>query len=185
MLVDPRSPLTRLLVPGLLTLIAAGLVLFRMTAPPSPRQQLEAVRGELRDLRLQVDSCQSGLAQQEVQFRSFDGEVTELQARIRAFESLHPAGVPGDSYVVYLETVNQFNLAVPRWSDEADLLKESWAACRTRIEAHNAMADSLFRMVEAQGLIVPTRVEPTPLQLLEPEWEDEAIPVGIPPRTPS
>jgi len=168
----PRPGPFALLV--VLTLAAMGVVAYQLFAPPSPREHIESTRDTLRDLRAQAQACRAGLRQGEVDFRDYEGEITALRARIRDLESLHPDGVPGDSYVVYLELVNNFNLAVPDWSEKVDTLQAGWASCREVVEAHNVMADSLQRLLEAEGVAVPTRV-PASREFrpgtVQPQWE--------------
>jgi len=172
MALPPRPGPFALLV--VLTLAAVGAVGFQLLAPPSPREHIEAARETLRDLRAQAQTCRATIRQGEVEFRDYEGEVNALRARIRDLESLHPDGVPGDSYAVYLELVNTFNLAVPDWSEKVDTLQAGWSSCRDIVEAHNVMADSLQRLLDAEGIAVPTRV--TPSQefrpgRVQPQWE--------------
>jgi len=172
MTLPPRPGPFALLV--FLTLAAMAAVVIQLLAPPSPREEIEAARETLRELRTQAEACRAGIRQGEVEFRDYEGEVTALRARIRDLESLHPDGVPGDSYAVYLELVNSFNLAVPDWSEKVDTLQAGWSSCRDVVEAHNAMADSLQRLLDAEGIAVPTRVPPTDRfrpGAVQPQWE--------------
>lgn len=163
-----------LLFVGVLTLLAGGAVAFQILGPPSPREQIDEARATLRELRAEAESCRTGVREEEAAFRRYEGEVSALRDRIRALESLHPEGVPGDSYQVYLETVNNFNLAVPDWDGRADTLQAGWETCRSAVEAHNRMADSVLQMLETEGLTIPTRIPaadfPRP-RAVQPEWD--------------
>ena len=175
MALPPRPGPLALLV--FLTLAALGAVAFQLMGPPSTRETIEAARDSLRVLRSEAEACRAGIRQGEVEFRDYQGEVAALRERIRNLESLHPDGVPGDSYAIYLEVVNTFNLAVPDWSDRVDTLQAGWASCRNVVEAHNVMADSLQRLLDAEGIAVPTRVPPPGggsdfrPGSVRPEWE--------------
>lgn len=174
MALPPRPGPLALLV--FLTLAALGAVAFQIMGPPSTRETIEAARDSLRVLRNEAEACRAGIRQGEVEFRDYEGEVAALRERIRNLESLHPDGVPGDSYAIYLDLVNSFNLAVPDWSERVDTLRAGWSSCREVVEAHNVMADSLQRLLDAEGIAIPTRVPPAGggdfrPGGVRPEWE--------------
>ncbi len=168
-------PSPRLLRPliflGTLVLVSLAGLAWRAFGPPSPRERVESARETLRLLRAEAQACQDELRQEEVGFRSFEGEVGELRARIDALESLDPRGVPGDSYAIYLELVNEFNLVVPDWSTRADSLQSAWEECRAAVDAHNAAADSLVLLLAEEGITIPQRVPLPPQRFIQPEWD--------------
>ena len=174
MALPPRPGPVALLV--VLTLAALGAMTVQIVGPPSTRKTIESARDSLRVLRSEAEACRAGIRQGEVEFRDYEGEVAALRERIRNLESLHPDGVPGDSYAVYLEVVNSFNLAVPDWSERVDTLQAGWSTCREVVEAHNVMADSLQRLLDAEGITLPSRVPPSGggefrPGSVSPEWE--------------
>jgi len=136
-------------------LLAVGVAGYRVLGGPSLRAQIEEVRGELGELRGEVQLCRRELVLDEAEFRDFDGEVTALRTRVRGLESLHPEGVPADSYPAYLEVLELYNEAVPEWSRRADSLQGAWERCTALIQAHNHLSDSLRTLLEEAGLIQP------------------------------
>ena len=129
------------------------------------RARIEAVREELRVSRAAVDSCRMSVSREEVGFQDYDRRVDSLRQRVDRFESMDPAGVPADSYQVYMEAFEAYNRAVPDWAARADTLQAHWSACREAIREHNVLADSLRRLIgpEAGGA-----AEETPMDGEEP-----------------
>ncbi|MEX2528368.1 MAG: hypothetical protein WEA09_12090 [Gemmatimonadota bacterium] len=132
---------------ALLLVSAAAAAAYRTTLPPSLREQALVLRGEVGELRGEIHKCQSSLQADEVDFRGFQTNVDSLQEQIRGFESLHPEGVPVDSYPRYMKTVEEFNAALPQWSELSDSLEVAWERCRALTQHHNRLADSLATLV--------------------------------------
>ena len=65
-------------------------------------------------------------------------------------------GVEEARYPEYLGTVETYNLSVREWEEAADSLQAVDARCRPMVEAHNALVDSLTRILEAEGVELPT-----------------------------
>ena len=142
-----RRPLAALTLAALVVMV--GLVAWRALGDGRERREIEDLRSELRLLRTASDSCQVALAQEEMLFRDHDRRVDSLRAAVSEYESLHPEGVPADTYPGYLETFEAYNRAVPAWTMQVDSLQAHWEACRERVDAHNALADSLRLRLEA------------------------------------
>ena len=114
---------------------------------------------EIRDLRDQVyrarvsaDSCRNELAYQERLFRRFDTVVDSLGREVRGYERLDARGVPEARYEEYLRHFEGYNDSVAVWRGRAAALRATEAACRTFIQDHNAIADSLRRRLDAEGM---------------------------------
>ena len=123
--------------------------------PPSPQEQLRALRIELRALKDSAESCSAALAIEQREFTRYQAHVDSLRDRIAALEGIVPEGVPGDSYPAYLATVDSFNAAVPDWQPGADSLAASRQACEALIEAHRSLADSVRALAASLGLLDP------------------------------
>ncbi|MBW3534264.1 MAG: hypothetical protein KY453_03440 [Gemmatimonadetes bacterium] len=147
----------RPVVAGLLAvaLLLAAVVGWRASGDWRERREVEALRDELRVLRSSADSCQIALAQEEMVFRDYDQRVDSLREQVADYESLHPDGVPADTYQVYLETFERYNEAVPAWRMQVDSLQAHWEACRERVDVHNVHADSLRLRLEELDLTGP------------------------------
>jgi len=126
---------------------------WHLFGPPSTRERVASLRDSLRASRAAADSCQRALSYEEALFRDYDERVDSLRNRVRHYESLDPEGVPADSYEVYLETFDRYNDAVPAWRERADTLQTRWAECRTLIEDHNELADSVRTLLVEEELI--------------------------------
>ena len=140
-------------------LVAAGTVVivlvaaaFSLDAKLDRRRAMDrilAMRDSLGQLRLRVDSCQTSLAREETDFRRFDAEVDSLRREVRDFEAEDAAGVPEEMYDEYLAAFDRYNEAVPVWEALADTLRSHETDCRSLVERHNLLADTLRRRVEA------------------------------------
>ncbi|HSM60353.1 MAG TPA: hypothetical protein VK849_06125 [Longimicrobiales bacterium] len=113
--------------------------------------------GEIRDLRDQVyqarlaaDSCRFSLSVEEGRFHRFDRRLDTLRAEVRGLEALDPRGVPEARYDEYMERFEAYNDSVASWQEMAGSLRASESACRSIVEAHNALSDSLRRRVEEE-----------------------------------
>lgn len=147
---------------ALLLVSAAAVAAYRTTLPPSLREQALLLRGEVGELRGKIHECQSALQVDEVDFRGFQTEVDSLQEVIRRFESLHPEGVPVDSYPRYMEAVEGYNAALPEWKVLSDSLEGAWERCRALTQRHNRLADSLSTLVTEILGENPTTTQPRP-----------------------
>lgn len=148
-----------LLGTGALVVLAGGWTLLEERRT---RDELEGLRSELRALRAAADSCQVAVAQEEMLFRDYDRRVDSLRAEVTDYESLHPEGVPADTYSVYLETFDRYNDAVPAWRMQVESLRAHWEACRETVDAHNRHADSLRLRLEQLEMIDPPGADATP-----------------------
>ena len=82
-------------------------------------------------------------------FHEYDQEVDSLRGEVRELETLDRRGVPRERYDEYLETFERYNRSVPSWEARADSLRAHWAACRSLVQEHNLMTDSVQRAVQA------------------------------------
>ena len=79
--------------------------------------------------------------------------VGAMRARVDSFEALDPRGVPEDQYEAYMESFDNYNDSVAAWEERAGRLRTSEVACRTTIEDHNRLSDSLRAVLDAEGLL--------------------------------
>lgn len=142
-------------------LVALGAVLVALgvwvaLSYVQPRREARALRDRLRTARAAVDSCRMTLSREQADFRAFDDRVDSLRGEVRGFESLHPEGVPADSFEAYMDAFDRYNEAVPRWRARADSLESRLRTCRTLADRHNALADSLRRILVEIGELPDT-----------------------------
>lgn len=147
-----------ILLAGTLLVLAAMALGYRSLVAPPPPNRMEDLREQLRVLREEAEACEASLERENEIFQAYDGEVNVLRARVAELEALHPDGVPADSYAVYLAVLDRYNDAVPGWTERADGVRAAWERCRERVDAHNLLADSIRLLLEAEGILVPTRI---------------------------
>lgn len=138
--------MNRKLLAALGVVILAGVVVVAARDLLERRRTVEEIR-TLRDqvhaARVSADSCSNELAYQERLFRRFDVLVDSLRGNVRSFERLDARGVPEERYDEYLEQFEGYNDSVAAWRAKALDLRGTEAACRSFIERHNSLADSL------------------------------------------
>lgn len=100
----------------------------------------------------------------EAGFRAYDSRVDSLRSRVEELESLHPEGVPADSFDIYLEAFDDYNEAVEGWEGRVDALREERTECVEIVERHNQLSDSLRGILEGLGQVQPvdTTIEVEP-----------------------
>ena len=114
--------------------------------------QINALREELYESRRTAESCQRTLAAREGAFRRLDRNVDSLRREVRAFEDLDERGVPQERYEEYLEVFDGYNESVGTWEAAAEALRAVEDECRSAIERHNQLRDSLERRLATEGI---------------------------------
>lgn len=143
-----------LAIAGVAVLVAAiegGLALLHRHRT---MQELEALRDQVYHARVAADACRNELAYTQRIFERFDTVVDSLHLEVRKLEALNPRGVPQARYDEYLKVFHAYNDSVVSWHLKVDSLKGREATCRRLAEAHNALADSLKRRLEQEGIPV-------------------------------
>ena len=128
---------------ALVLLVSAGLAGGTILERNRQIREMELLRQRLQQARFSVDSCRVFPAQEEQSFRRFDARVDSLRREMEAFEDPSLGGVPQNEYEEYLEVFEAYNQAIPAWEARADSLKASEDICRTLVERHNVLSDSI------------------------------------------
>ena len=143
--------------------LAASVLLFlaidRVVERKRVIDEITHLRTELFAARSAAVRCRESLTNSEARLREFDDVIGDMRARVDSFESLDPRGVPQERYEEYMESFDSYNDSVAAWEDRAGRLRASEAACRTTIEDHNRLSDSLRAVLDAAG-ILPTNGAP-------------------------
>lgn len=150
------SPILRKVLPIVLSLSAAVLLFVgidRMLERKRISDELTRLRGELFRARAAADRCQGSLANSEASLRDFDETIASMRARVDSFEALDVRGVPEAEYDDYLEIFESYNDSVAAWEGRAERLRTAEAACRSTIERHNALQDSLRAVLDEAGIV--------------------------------
>ncbi len=124
--------------------IVAGLLLITLQwRARNEREEAFRLGERVAEARRAAENCTRALTMAQAAFRTLDGRVDSLRAQVQDFEALDPAGVPAARYEDYLGAVDRYNDAVTGWESSADSLRATEAACRSTIEVHNSLADSV------------------------------------------
>lgn len=105
--------------------------------------EIRVLRIALDQARMSADSCKLTLGWEQEEFLRFDRTVDSLRREVAGLEDPDRGGVPEDVYGEYLEIFDHYNDSVEIWQSRADSLQASDARCRTLVEAHNALRDSI------------------------------------------
>ena len=121
--------------------------------------EVESLRAVMLEARAGVDACFVERDRAQSIFDQTDRIVDSLRAAVDDIEFRLPEGGRGvdeERYPEYLGTVEVYNLSVREWGAAADSLQAVDARCRPLVEAHNVLVDSLTRILEAEGVELPS-----------------------------
>lgn len=137
---------------GLAALVAAGFAGSSILERHRFAREMELLREALHGARFSADSCRISLAYEEQSLRLFDELVDSLRAEVRGMEDPEMGGVPEEVYPEYLEAFEAYNDSVASWQPKVDSLRTRESACRSLVERHNQLSDSLrARFAERTG----------------------------------
>lgn len=154
--------LVRGIAAAVLGLAVLAGIMWAAYAYLEPRRRANQLQEAVRAQRLDADACRRGLVTAEANFREYDARVASLRSRVDRYESLHPEGVPADSFEVYLEVFDRYNEAVEGWQDRAEALRREREECVEVVEVHNELSDSLRVVLVEIGEIEPDAMERAP-----------------------
>ncbi len=137
-----------LVVTGLSLIIVASIAGGSILERNRRAAEQKALRVALDRARVSADSCKNTLAYENREFLRFDRMVDSLRTAVEDFEDPEQGGVPQAVYEEYLRTFAAYNDAVKAWEARADSLQASEVQCRTFVEAHNQLADSIRQLQE-------------------------------------
>jgi hypothetical protein len=137
---------------GLLLLGAAAPLLIDRWRGPTPREIAGGLRIEMEGFRARIDACLATRARIELRFQGHVRQTAELRAAVDSLEALDPRGVPADRYEEYLLLVERFNIATREWEVLSEELRTYDPRCRELIAEHNALGDSIRRILAEAGI---------------------------------
>lgn len=133
---------------GLVVLVLAALSGSSILERNRTAAEWRALRAALEQARFSADSCRNALGYEERAFRRFDQAVDSLRSVTESFEDPAKGGVPQPQYEAYMESFERYNDSVDVWQTRADSLRASEGRCRSLVEAHNALGDSIRKRQE-------------------------------------
>jgi len=115
-------------------------------------QEVNRLREELYRARVASNRCRNSLVTSESSLLTLTATIDSLRDRVDSFEALGNGQVPADRYDEYLAIFNSYNDSVANWDTRSERLRTAEAACRTVIERHNALSDSILETLRDAGI---------------------------------
>lgn len=155
------SSAQRLLVGGLIAVVVVvlGFGVRAYIETQAKIDEVESLRAVMLEARAGVDACFVERDRAQSIFNQTDRVVDSLRTVVEDAEIPLPQGGRGVEearYPEYLGTIEVYNLSVREWEAAADSLKAIDARCRPMVESHNLLVDSLTRILEAEGVELPS-----------------------------
>jgi hypothetical protein len=114
--------------------------------------EITRLREELYRARVTSDRCRSSLLSSESSLLTLTGIIDSLRSRVDSFEALGAGRVPADRYHEYLGVFDAYNDSVATWETRSERLRSAEASCRSVIEHHNAVSDSIQDVLHDAGV---------------------------------
>jgi hypothetical protein len=141
---------------SVLAAVAVGLLMVFGITRVLERQQtaddINRLRDELYRARISADRCRGSLQTSEAALRSLSITIDSLKTLVDDYEAMDRRGVPAGQYDEYLGVFDQYNDSVAVWEGREQRLRTAEASCRSTIQGHNALSDSLQRVLIEAGI---------------------------------
>lgn len=115
-------------------------------------EEINRLRTDLYRARVSSDRCRGSLQTSEASLRDLGLAIDSLRSLVDSFEALDGRGVPADQYPEYLEIFDSYNDSVASWEGREERLRTAETSCRMTIEGHNAISDTLQRVLAEAGI---------------------------------
>ncbi len=148
------NPILRRALMAVAVLVAGALVVTggqRIVERQRTANEINRLREELYRARVSSDRCQRSLSSSEAALLRLSETIDSLRGRVESYETVD-GGVPAARYDEYLEVFESYNDSVSAWEERERRLRSAEAACRATIEGHNALSDSLQRVLAEAGV---------------------------------
>ena len=132
------------------TLIVLGGL--RLSERQRAAEEINRLRDELHQARVGADRCRGTLLTSEASLRALIMTIDSLKNRVDSFETMNGTGVPASRYTEYLGIFDSYNDSVEVWGVREQRLRAAESSCRSTIEAHNAVSDSLQAALDEAGI---------------------------------
>ena len=141
---------------AVLAAVAIGLLMVVGITRVMERQQtadeINRLRDDLYRARVSSDRCRGSLQTSEAALRSLSITIDSLKARVDDYEAMDRRGVPAGQYEEYLGVFDQYNDSVAVWEGREQRLRTAEASCRSTIQGHNSLSDSLQTALTEAGI---------------------------------
>ena len=139
------------------TVIVAGSLVFLSVDWILERQHTEdrinGLREEIYRSRVAADRCRGSLQTSQAALLELGVAIDSLKRVVDGYETVPGRGVPVQNYDAYLSVFDEYNDSVGVWEGREHRLRTAETACRTTIEEHNVLTDSLQAVLTAAGII--------------------------------
>jgi len=113
--------------------------------------EINRLREELYRARLVADRCTSSLQTSEAALRSLRTTIDSLRVEVGDYETAS-GQVPQAVYEEYLGVFDEYNDSVAVWEGRERRLRSAEASCRSTIQRHNAISDTLQTALAEAGI---------------------------------
>ncbi len=131
-------------------MIVLGTV--RLTERRHTGEEINRLRDELHSARVAAGRCRGTLRTSEGSLLTLGLTIDSLKSRVDSFETMNGTGVPARRYTEYLDIFDSYNDSVEVWGAREQRLRTVEVSCRSTIEGHNALRDSLQAVLDAAGI---------------------------------
>jgi hypothetical protein len=114
--------------------------------------EINRLQGDLSRARVNSDWCRNSLSVRETSLRQLGLTIDSMRSGVDDFEAMDSRGVPDARFQEYLGLFDRHNDSVAEWDVREGRLREAERTCRTTIEKHNTLTDSLKGVLEAAGI---------------------------------
>lgn len=148
------SPVARTSLTVLAAVVAGILVVLgiqRIVERQQTVDEINRLREELYRTRLAADRCRGSLQSSEAALQSLSATIDSLRVEVGDYETAS-GQVPQALYEEYLSVFEEYNDSVAVWEGRERRLRTAEASCRSTIERHNAISDSLQTVLDQAGI---------------------------------
>lgn len=138
-------------------IVVTGTLVFlsidRILERERTENQINALRGEIYRSRVAADRCRGSLQTSQAALLELGVAIDSLKRVVDGYETIPGRGVPAQNYDAYMSVFDQYNDSVGVWEGREERLRTAETACRTTIQEHNLLTDSLQAVLTAAGII--------------------------------
>ncbi len=136
-----------------ITAVLVFLSIERILERERTENQINALREEIYRSRVAADRCRGSLQTSQAALLELGVAIDSLKRVVDGYETIPGRGVPAQNYDAYMSVFDEYTDSVGLWEGLEDRLRTAETACRTTIQEHNLLTDSLQAMLTAAGII--------------------------------
>lgn len=148
------TPVVRFVLTGVGVVVVGVLVVLgvqRIVERQQTVSEINRLRDDLYRSRLAADRCRSSLQTSEAALRSLRSTIDSLRVEVGDYE-IASGQVPEPLYDEYMGVFEQYNDSVEVYEGRERRLRSAETSCRSTIEEHNALSDTLQTVLDRAGI---------------------------------